>query len=559
MVRTPMCRAFSAASLASIVLFSCTDSGLYAAGAGGPSGPDRAELKGTVCVPLAAGEAFPVKVLFALPAGSSVDPTIIGSIATAVSDVTASFASNYISFSVVGYNAIATGLQGSFVRDERIAQAIAQYSALNASGPTSLRAPLKLAHSILSGDMQTGCRGLVARTRYLVVLLISSPDTSCANPVFNAGIEGVCNNYIDAAACTACDSTGASCDVCSTGRGQCSECELSRVTQELKALAAQYNAGEVTVQPLFVHSAPDLLTSYLSAAIARAGGTGPLEVDPAGLGPRMASLNYASLQVDLRMKRLIAMNRNTLSRNGVVLIDSDGDGVSDDQEKAIGTDLTSVDSDGDRISDGIEVRMGLKPQDDGLGTNRDVLSGCNTENDEDGDRLNDCEERVLGTDACISDTDGDGLPDLVEFLSGTNPLIPEDLKDDDRDGLTNVGEIEVHSDPISADIAFQKERGYGYSIQDAPPTIDGRACYEVNLYNLTVVGTEARPSPDGSGLTIAKGTNDIYVYLQVGRQNDPRGTGIGSLFIPTVKFTPPATRVPRGVISFTDDDFVTGY
>lgn len=560
MVNMLMCRGLSYLMVL-IAAVACTDTGLYAAGAGGPSGPDRAELKGTVCVPLAAGEAFPVKVVFALPGGNGVDRTVVGNIASAVSDVTSSFASNYISFAVVGYHSIATGLQGSFVRDERIAQAVVRYSAMQDSGPVSLRAPLRLARSLLSGDMQTGCRGLVARTRYVIVLLVTEADTSCANPVFNAGITPECNRFLADApgACDACSASGARCDECATAQGRCSECELAHVTQDLKALAKQYNAGEVAVQPVFVHSTPDALTSYLARAIAMAGGTESFEVDPANLGLRLGSLNYASLQSDLRMKRLIAMNRNTLSRNGEVFVDSDGDGLSDVQEAAIATDPRNVDSDGDRISDGVEVRMGLRPQYDDLGANVDLISGCNTENDEDGDRLNDCEERVLGTDPCISDTDGDGVPDLVEFSSGTNPLIAEDLQDDDRDGVSNVGEIEAHSDPISADIAFQKERGYGYAIHDATPTIDGRACYDVDIYNVTVVGTLDRPSPDGSGLVVAKGANEIYVYLQVGQQNDPRGTGIGSLFIPTVKFTPPATRKPRGIIAFTDDDFVTGY
>ena len=58
--------------------------------------------------------------------------------------------------------------------------------------------------------------------------------------------------------------------------------------------------------------------------------------------------------------------------------------------------------------------------------------------------------------------------------------------------------------------------------------------------------------PDGSGLTIRKGTNDLYIYMQVGRENDPRGNGIGALFVPpNVTFTPPATRRPRGPIVFT--------
>ncbi len=533
-------RFFLTMTVAALVVTGCTDSGLYASGAGGPSGPDRAELKGVACVPLAVGESFPVKVIFALEGGAGVDRAIVGNVVDALNSVTAQFSSPYISFAIIGYHTIATGFQGSFARDERIAQAIVRYGAFQEAGPVSQRAPLRLAQSIISGDMQTGCRGQVARTRYYVVQVILGQDTSCANPVFNAGIDTQCNNFLP-------------------NEAECSACELGRVTEELKDLARKYNAGEVSVQPVYVREAADVTARYQAAAIARAGGTELIETTPTNIERTLAQLNYASLQRELVLKRLVAMNRNTLSRNGEVLIDSDGDGLSDDEEAVLGTDPTLLDSDGDRLGDGVEVRMGLKPQFTPTGENIDVIKGCNADLDTDGDRLNDCEERVLGTDSCIADTDGDGLPDLAEFLGGTNPLIAEDLKDDDRDGLSNVAEIEAHTDPISADIAFQQERRYGYSIVPTTPTPDGRACYELNIYNVTVVGTLARPSPDGSGLVIQKGTNDLYVYFQVGRDNDPRGTGIGSLFVPQVRFTPPATRRPRGVIEFTPDDFVSGF
>lgn len=518
-------------------LVGCTDTGLYAAGGDGPSGPDRAEFKGTVCAPLAAGEAFPVKVLFAVEGGAGVDRTLVGKTVEALNAVTSQFSTQNISFAVVGYHSIATGFQGSFVRDERVPLAIANVAAMGEAGPISQRAPLKLAQSIISGDMQTGCRGQVARTRYLIVQVILSSDTSCANPIFNAGIDADCNSFLP--------------DV-----GRCTGCELARVTEELRALGRRYGAGEVTVQPVYVHDEVVDVTRSQAAAIARAGGTALREATSDNIEKTLSSLNYGSLQRVLKLKRLIAMNRHTRSRSGEVLIDSDGDGLPDAQEDEIGTDKLLADSDGDGLSDGVEVKMGLKPQPDPA--NVDVIKGCNYANDTDGDRLNDCEERVLGTDACIADTDGDGLPDLVEFLGGTNPIIAEDLQDDDRDGLSNVAEIENHTDPLSTDIPFQQERGYGYAVKEAAPTPDGRACYDVNIYNVTVVGTEQHPSPEGTGQVIPKGTNDIYIYLQVGQDNDPRGTGIGSIFVPSIKFTPPATRKPRGVVTFTPDDFVTG-
>lgn len=551
-----------------LVASNCSDSGLYSAGAGGPTGPDRAEFKGKVCVPLATGTAFPVKVLFALQESPSGDQTVSGPLVAALNNVVTQFSTDYISFAVLGYHAVATGFQGKFTRDSSLATAFTQYASTHDTGPVSLRAPLKLAESLLGGDMQTGCRGDVARTRYYVVMIITDGDTSCANPVFNAGINSKCNAFISQSSCAACSTPGsADCLACNSGRVQCSKCELGLVTQELKNIGVKYNAGEVTVQPIYVTLKPDLDVYAQVAAIAAAGGTEPLTWAPGDLEKLLPSLNYASLQRALRLKRFVAMNRNVLSRNGQVLVDSDGDGLSDQQELEIGTDPTNVDSDGDLLSDGVEVRMGLKPQYDVGGINQDVIKGCNPDLDTDGDRLNDCEERVLGTDGCISDTDGDGLPDLVEFLQGTNPLIADDLADDDHDGMSNVDEVVTHSDPLSADIAFQHERGYGYSIVESLDggTQDGRACYDVDVYNVTVAGTLARPVPDHSGRQVLKGTNEVYLYLQVGRDNDPRGTGIGSLLVPSnlvctawVDGGTCTTRRPRGVIAFDPDSFATG-
>src|SRR5205823_14967458 len=42
-------------------------------------------------------------------------------------------------------------------------------------------------------------------------------------------------------------------------------------------------------------------------------------------------------------------------------LDSDGDGLTDDQEVDLGTDPLSADTDGDGIPDGREVSLGLDP------------------------------------------------------------------------------------------------------------------------------------------------------------------------------------------------------
>jgi hypothetical protein len=524
--------------LTALGVASCTDVGLYALGAGGAGGPDRAEVEATVCAPVASGAAFPVKVLFAVEGGAGVDVMLREEIVTGLTNTSTQFTNPGISYALLTHRAVANGLLGRFTADQtELSTAFARYNAFNQVGPMSHRAALLLARSILSGDMQTGCRGQVARTRYYVVLVMRSEDSSCNNSVFNAGIDPQCDAFAQAG-----------------DFARCGECELAKVTEQLRQLAVRFNAGEVTVQPVVIRSASDDLLRFQANAIARAGGTELVETAVGGVTMRLSTLNYGSLQRSLKLKRFIAMNANVRVRNGEQLVDSDGDGLPDQDESSLGTDPTLVDSDSDGIGDGVEVRMGLKPQPG----NVDTIRGCNATLDTDGDRLNDCEERVLGTDGCITDTDGDSAPDLVEFLGGTNPLIAEDLNDDDRDGLPNIGEIEAHTDPTSADIEFQQDRGYGYAIREVDPTPDGRACYAVNAYNLSVMETLQRPSPNDSGRTILKGTNEMHLYFQVGRENDPRGTGVGRVRIETVRFTAPATRRPRGVIRLQSEDFENG-
>jgi len=84
-----------------------------------------------------------------------------------------------------------------------------------------------------------------------------------------------------------------------------------------------------------------------------------------------------------------------------VVIDSDNDGLSDEDEEVYGTDPLNPDTDGDGLMDGTEVDIA-----DGSGC-PDPLNP-----DSDGDTLTDGEEVLnLGTNPCNSDTDGDGVPD----------------------------------------------------------------------------------------------------------------------------------------------------
>ncbi|MFW9922069.1 MAG: ABC transporter substrate-binding protein [Candidatus Thorarchaeota archaeon] len=126
-------------------------------------------------------------------------------------------------------------------------------------------------------------------------------------------------------------------------------------------------------------------------------------------------------------------------------LDSDGDGLSDDDEINIYfTDPYNPDTDWDMLSDWEEVKYGY----DGYYT--DPLNP-----DTDGDGLIDGEEvYYYGTDPTNYDTDGDGFSDGEEIANGWDPWDPNDPpadQDIDNDGLTDTHELQLGTDPTNPD------------------------------------------------------------------------------------------------------------
>ena len=77
-----------------------------------------------------------------------------------------------------------------------------------------------------------------------------------------------------------------------------------------------------------------------------------------------------------------------------------------------------------------------------------AIRTCVLNPDTDGDGLSDRDERMIGTDPGLLDSDGDGLSDADEHLvHGTDPRHP----DTDGDGLPDGWEIASHTDPFSDD------------------------------------------------------------------------------------------------------------
>ena len=126
-------------------------------------------------------------------------------------------------------------------------------------------------------------------------------------------------------------------------------------------------------------------------------------------------------------------------------LDTDGDGLKDCEEEIIGTDLHAADTDGDSLSDYDEV---YKTHTDPLVFDSAVPGCSDGEADSDGDGISNIVEIELGTNPLAADTDDDGISDSDEInIYGTNP----NLIDTDGDGIEDQHELVLGFDPLKKD------------------------------------------------------------------------------------------------------------
>jgi uncharacterized repeat protein (TIGR01451 family)/MYXO-CTERM domain-containing protein len=162
---------------------------------------------------------------------------------------------------------------------------------------------------------------------------------------------------------------------------------------------------------------------------------------------------------------------------GDTCIDTDGDGIYDDDETAIGTDPNDADSDDDGVPDGDEPDFDEDTDGDGLinaldpdSDNDGLFDGTelgitmpNADTDVNaGHFIPDADAGATTTDPLDADTDDGGVIDGAEDynLDGAidqGELDPNDPSDDvnaldtDGDGLTDGTEMEIGTDPNDAD------------------------------------------------------------------------------------------------------------
>jgi hypothetical protein len=265
------------------------------------------------------------------------------------------------------------------------------------------------------------------------------------------------------------------------------------------------------------------------------------------------AFNYSSVARPFGMTNFIVSNWNTLPHFNKLDVDSDGDGVSDDIEfdPKLKMSTISRDSDADGYNDKLEYDRLTAGFDPGDPEKPEATCTEDDRKDIDGDGLNECEEKVLGTDSKIPDTDRDRIPDGIEFHWGTNPLARDDKLDSDFDGKLSGEEIRLHASPIVADPKIHATFKYIYDVRDQPPRADLRQCYDFTVRRIRLVTTVER------NVAGSLGYNDIMIYFGEGPADDPRDYGKFQAACVRAQFVEHKFKTPAdGTVSVEIEDFM---
>ncbi len=449
------------ALLGLLLLASCSDTGLYSASQQ-PKQSDRLALSGQVCTEDPRHADFPMRVVLLVdqasgPLFSGFDAG--GLRAAVLSDfIRATLNRRSVEVAVIGYGGRPQKLapnEGAFTRNpgelfNAVTRVTLAEPCLDDEQCRDYREALRSAKTLIEGDLAKTPKGERLLTEYLLVMVNAGPQEPLA--------------------------VGSDC--CGDDRLQCIDdnsdpsptCERqldAQAVADMRQMAVSRGAAGLRFHSIHLAASPDddvnNQVQDAMESMAFAGG-GTYERFNAATGFSIDNVRLLGTRTEMRPKLLMAANLNALPGPEGPEVDSDADGLSDAQERLLGTNPTNPDTDGDSITDLVEQLVQFDP------LTPDDPTACRniqpTGKDTDLDGLTDCDETLLGTDPTLIDTDGDGLPDRLEVAQGTDYLNRDAEIDTDGDGVTNGDEILQRSDPRSTDARAHLSFGYRYELDD---------------------------------------------------------------------------------------------
>lgn len=475
-------RALAAAAL----LAGCTNTGLHRdLGPPAPPPKDTINVEGTFCTEDPETLKFPVKVWFIIDDSGSMgnaDPnqnryTAATQLAADLEDVTEpdpTKRSMYFGASRFADN----GASGITV--PRFTSVAADFTAqINAvanagNGGTPYTAALSHAFGELSADVNEDPT-LARRTRYVVIFLSDGVPNGPGDP--EGIIPGVEN-----------------------------------------LMSLRDRAGDVTVNTVYLGGGGGDNAQAILMEMANVG-QGLYKSFPNGDALDYSDFDFSSIRRNYNQRFFMLSNINSLASIDGQFADSDQDGIADYREEQIGTDPGLRDTDSDGCGDLFETRdAGWDPLIPGTQNNECVCTTDERVDDTDGDGLTDCEEKWIGSSSIIADADrneddtviGDLVWDGWDHKYLNDVLFPNDGMDFDADGVQDLAELRTHTDPHGADKA-RDDWAYRYVYVNQQP--DNPRCYDFRVENISIMPTIAA---DGR----AAGDNEIVMYFAQSPQDN---------------------------------------
>lgn len=507
------------------------------------------DVRGEFCTQPDATVEFPVKVLFLFDQSASLQFTDGSNRrAEALRDALGGlFASPATSVGAIGFASWAREIPFGSNRD-----AFSELATINSGVATDYQGALAGAIKLLEQDMITVGPAERARTRYVVVFVSDGvPEPACkagcedGDETCSDGGDNDGDGLVDGADPDCADvlpaQLGGEAFICNLSEeevrmaveddeytafsGLCPaynqpEQILQRVN-DLMALRDIYSVGAISLNTVFLFTTEEIplmldreAANALLRAMARDGEGTFRDVNLASNeNDSFLDFDFRALQAPQWLAGLSATNTYSVSEQEGVFVDTDQDGLSDQQEIELGTDPRNPDSDlqgGDGYSDMFESRLrddGFDPTD----SNAPAIP-CTDTDDLDGDGLRNCEEAYLGLDPRHQDTDGDEIIDWFEVVYGTDPTKADRLDDLDFDTIANGEEIQAGTDPARPDLERYRAEGVAYSVDDlgrksvrsfSSGNEEERQCYAFSIDNMQLVTPPVVPD---------RGINRVMIY-----------------------------------------------
>lgn len=276
--------------------------------------------------------------------------------------------------------------------------------------------------------------------------------------------------------------------------------------------------GDLTLNTIYLGGGADQ-AEMLLMQMATAGG-GIYKSFPAGDQVDFEDFDFSSIRRNYNQRFFMLSNLNALPSKSGHQVDSDQDGLADYFEESAGSKIDIADTDLDGCNDLMEYKVGWDPLIPGTENNQCSCTPAQRTGDLDLDGMTDCEEKWLATSEEAADSDkneddtiiGDLVYDSLDFTYLDDVNFPNDGMDFDADGVQDLAELRVHTDPHATEDSTTRGRwAYDYVYIDQQP--ENPRCYDFRVENIAILPTAAA---DGR----SAGDNEIILYFAQSPQDN---------------------------------------